>query len=329
MVALLLSALSLTPVTAGMPEGDDLTDQAATYGIRAIAHAGLLDPLGQYYGYDGILQHEDRWVIAFRSSTCYRNEQMETCDPNSGTREEHFPDAWLEITIRDGMFVIADAFGRFTEEDEAELRAYTEPSTIEPTHLEFPTVRIDPSLHEAGYEIKAAMLWAGPLFVPGVWSVCQAEVYDAQGNVLWKGRKIAFDTRPGEYFRSNGLLGMETGEIEGEPASADMVCELWTLETWTMSGEPRIERFPRRNAVTVEADLVWTHERIIALDSHCRFELFQADGSFIKAKTVTAETSPWGGRSKTSTLHARIRVGRPRSVDHATVRCLAKRQNFD
>lgn len=327
--ALLVSALSLTPAAAALPEGDDLTDQAATYGIRAIAHTGLLDPLGQYYGYDGIVQHEDRWVIAFRSSTCYRNERVETCDPNTGTREESFADAWLEITIRDGMFVITDAFGRFTEEDEAELHAYSEPSTIEPTHLEFPTVRIDPSLHEPGYEIKAAMLWAGPLYVPGVWSVCRPQVYDSDGDVLWKGRKIAFDTRPGEYFRSNGLLGMGASDIEGEPARADMVCELWMQETWVIEGETRIERFPRRDAVTVEADLVWEHEHVIGLDSHCRFELFRADGSFIKAKTVTAETSPWGGRRKTSTLFARLRVGRPRSVDHATVRCLAKRQSFD
>lgn len=327
MVGLLLSALA--PPAAALPEGDDLTDQAATFGIRAIAQAGLLDPLGQFYGYDGILQHEDRWVIAFRSSTCYRNEQVETCDPNTGTREEHFADAWLEITIRDGMFVITDAFGRFTEEDEAELRAYTEPSTIEPTHLEFPTVRIDPSLHEPGYDIRAVILWAGPLFVRGVWSVCRPEVYDAEGNVLWTGRAIAFDTRPGEYFRSNGLLIMGASEIQGEPARAEMVCELWTQETWVMAGEPRVERFPRRNAVAVEVDLVWEHERIVALDSHCRFELFRADGSFIKAKTVSAETSPWAGRSKTSSLFARLRVGRPRSVDYATVRCLAKGQSFD
>lgn len=327
MVALLLSALS--PATAAFPEGDDLTDQAATYGIRAIAHAGLLDPLGKYYGYDGIVQHEDRWVIAFRSSTCYRNEQMETCDPNTGTREEHFADAWLEITIRDQMFVITDAFGRFTEEDEAELRAYTEPSTIEPTHLEFPTVRIDPSLYEPGYEIRAAMLWAGPLFVPGVWSVCHAEVYNAKGNLLWSGRNIAFDTRPGEYFRSNGLLGIGAGKIAGEPASADMVCELWTEETWTLAGEPRIERFPHRDLVEVGADLVWELPTIISLESRCRIGLFRSDGSFIKAKTVTAETSPWGGRSKTSALFARLRVGRPRSVDYATVRCLPKGQSFD
>lgn len=328
-VAAVLVGSALTPATASLPEGDDLTDQAATFGIRAIADAGLLDPLGQYYGYDGIVRHEDRWVMSFRSSTCYRNEDVETCDPNTGTRQEIHDDAWLELAIEDERFVVTEAFGRFTDEQEDRLRAYTEPATIEQTHLEFPTVRLDRSTREEGWEIRAADLWAGPLPAPGVWSVCTPEIYDSGGAVLWTGRSIAFHTRKGEYFRANGLLYTGAMEVEGEPARADLVCGLWTQETWTLAAEPEINRDRKANTVRVEAPLVWEHEPLIALSSECRVDLLGRDDSLVATKTLRGFTSPWGGRQKKLTLVVDFDVRRPRAAESATVRCLARGQSFD
>lgn len=328
MTVVVAFVLGLSPAGARLPEGDDLTDQAATFGIRAIAHVGLLDPLGQFYGYDGIVPHEGRWVISFRSSTCYRNEEVETCDPNTGTRDEHYPDAWLEITIDADRFVITDAFGRFTDEQESELRAYTEPATIEQTHLEFPTVRIDPSIHEEGWDVRAVILWAGPLYVPGVWSVCRPAVYDSENNLIWTGRKLAFGTRRGEYFRSNGLLGTGVETLPTDPARADMLCELWTQETWVMRTEPEVRRFPRTNSVTVKAPLVWRHDFIIGLDSRCLVELRRRNDSIMKSKMVRGPYSPWGGRARRETLYTQFRVDRPKVVASATVRCLARGQTF-
>jgi hypothetical protein len=319
---------TLAPAHASLPPGDDLTDQAATFGIRAIAQAGLLDPLDQYYGYDGIVRYEDRWVIAFQSSTCYRNERVETCDPNAGSREEPISDAWLEIVVDGDHFAITDAFGRFTEEQEADLRAYTEPAVIEETHLEFPTVRIDPSRHGEGWDIRAAHLWAGPLPAVGVWSVCTVVVYGDEDVELWRGWTIGFKARRNEYFRSNGLLGTGVSDLDEEPARAAIECELWTKETWTSSAEPSVHRDRKSKTVTVRAPLEWEHGEIVALESHCLVELLRRDGSVVVAKEMRGVGSPWGGRAERYTLTAQLDVRRPRAVDSARVTCMARGQDF-
>jgi hypothetical protein len=328
LAALVVLAGTAVPARASYPEGDDLTDQAATFGIRAIAHAGLLDPLGQYYGYDGIVRPGERWVMSFGSSTCYRNERVETCDPNTGTRDEPQTDAWLEIALEDDHFVVTDAIGRFTDDDEAALRSYSEPATIEETHLEFPTVRLDRSMTEDGWEIRAAMLWAGPLFVRGVWSVCTPVIYDHDGNVIWTGSAFADSTRRGEYFRSNGLFGAGAVELDEEPARADIVCELWTKETWTPAGEPEIRRSPSKGHVLVEAPLQWEHEPVAVIESRCRVELRRRDGSVLEAEVVRGPVSPWAGRRRKETLYAQVDVARPRAVATAAVECVARGQSF-
>lgn len=312
-----------------MPEGDDLTDQAATFGIRAIAHAGLLDPLGQYYGYDGIVRPGEHWVMSFGSSTCYRNGRVETCDPNTGTREEPQTDAWLEIGIEENHFVVTEAIGRFTQEDEATLRSYTEPAAIEETHLEFPTVRVDHSLREDGWELRAALLWAGPLPARGVWSVCKPVMYDGDGNALWTGDAFAHGTRRGEYFRSNGLFGAGTVELDEEPARADMLCELWTGDTWQPAGKADVEPTPDDREVLVRVPLRWDHERVSGMESRCRVELRRRNGDVLATEVVRGPPSPWRGRRLKETLHALVDVAKPRAVASATVECVPRGQRFD
>ena len=333
LVVLVMSVFgAFMPASAGLPEGDDQTDQAATFAIRAIAQAGLLNPDDQYYGYDGIVRFDDHWVIAFRSSTCYRTEEVETCDPNTGDRQEQFDDAWLRLEQHGEILVIADAWGRFSEDQKQSLLAYTEPAAIEPTHLEFPTVVVQESLHEDAYDIEGAMLWAGPLFVRGVWSVCTPLLYDANGAVIWTGSKNAHATRKGEYFRSNGLVGIfgaPTSKVNGEPVRAEMPCELWTQETWTMDGTAAIDRYPKEGVVVVRAPLVWEHDKMTGMDSRCRVTLLNGAGEKIRAKTVGGPYSPWAGRSLRETLFVQTRVDDVRAVKDATVHCLAKGQSFD
>ena len=330
-VGLLVIALCavLSPASAEMPEGDDQTDQAATFAIRAIAQAGLLNPADQYYGYDGILRFEDHWVIQFRSSTCYRTEAIETCDPNTGTREDQHSDAWLRLELHGDRLVVADAWGRFTDEQKQSLFAYSEPSSIEPTHMEFPTVVIRRSLHDDAYDITGAMLWAGPLFVPGVWSVCVPTVHDSEGNVMWEGTPFAFGTRPGEYFRSNGLMGTGVAfkKLDGEPASATLPCELWTQETWVMDGQPEIER--EEGKVQVFAPLLWEHGKVGGLDSRCQVTLLNGSEETLKEKVVRGPSSPWAGSTRRQILFEELKVDRPRQVRSVEVRCLAKGQSFN
>lgn len=316
---------TLMPAHASRSAGDDLTDQAATFSIRAIAHAGLLDPLGQYYGYEAIVPYEGRWVVAFRTSTCYSNERVETCDPNAGSREEPVEDAWIELVVEDDHFVVTDAFGRFTAEQEEVVRSYTEPATIEETHLEFPTVRVDRSRRDDGWDIRAANLWAGPLPARGVWNVCTPVLYGAGDEELWRGRAFAVRARR-ESMRSGGLFGTGAVDLDEDPERAEVECEAWTQPTWTLAEEPTVEPYARDDVVAVTARLSWEHGHVGGLESKCRVELLRRDGSVIATELVRGPPSPWAGRIRDTTLIARFEVRRPRAASSATVECRARGQ---
>ncbi len=318
-MAVAVAVGSLAPARASLPP-DDLTDQAATFAIRAVAHAGLLDPLGQYYGYEAIVPYEDRWVVAFRTATCYRDERVETCDPNAGSREEPVEDAWLEVAVEDDHFVATDAFGRFTGAQEDAVRSYSEPAAVEETHLEFPTVRVDPSRRGDGWDVRAVDLWAGPLPARGVWSVCTPVLYGSGDEPLWRGERFALAAR-GESMRSGGIFGTGSIEVDEEPARAAMECEPWTEGAWTVAGEPSVHPYPAGDAVIVTAQLVWEHRRVDGLESQCRVKVLRRDGKVVATEVVRGRPSPGRGRPLEETLSVYVEVRRPRAAASATVEC--------
>lgn len=329
-VAALVLVVSMpAPASGGFPGGDDEADQAATYAIRNIAQAGLLDPLGQYYGYSGILDLEDRWVISFQSNTCYDSEELYHCDPNTGSRDDPQDDAWLEIRVEGNEFVVSDAFGRFTVEQEADLRAYREPTTIEPTHLEFPTVRIDPGWEQGLYNMRGSNLWAGHLPAVGTWSVCRPTAYDSEGNVIYEGVLFADGARRNEYFRSNGHFLIEVPDLPTEPASAAMPCELWSGETWVQRGEATLKTSDEKpRLVEVLVPLEWPHEKVLALFSSCEVSLQRRDGRELASKIVRGPNSPsLSGRKATE--HVAFSIDRPQRAHAATIRCLPRGSTFD
>jgi hypothetical protein len=302
-----------------------VTQQAATFALRAIAQAGLFDPLGDYYDYQEITATDERWVVSFVAGHCYRNEQVETCDPYQGRSDHLVPDAWLEITERDGSFVVTNAFGRFSDEDRDQLLSYSEPSSPEPGHKEYLTVRVDPSQSEEGVEIRAADIWAGVLPEDDhLWSICLAEILDAEGSVIWTARSRHADRERGEAFRSGGLVYMGAMEVVPEDAaSARITCENFSGETWRTTFEPSVSKVPRRSQVAVTASVEWLLEGLVSgLEPRCEIELFNRAGRMVKAVTKRGPPSPWTrSRLKNNYFHALVRVPHPKRIKSATLYC--------
>lgn len=302
---------------------DPSSQQAATFALRAIAQAGLFDPIGDYYDYREITQHGERWVASFVASRCYRNEQVETCDPYQGRSDHVVPDAWLEIDEVDGKFVVTNTFGRFNEEDRSELLSYTEPSTPQPGQHQYLTVRLDPARGEEGVEIRAADIWAGVLPEgDDLWSICFPEILDADGNVIWADQRRYAQHSRGEAFRSGGLTFIGAIEVEGA-ASARMNCEEFEGETWRATEEPSVARVPDSRQVHVMAPVEWVPDFLVAgLDSRCDVEVFNRAGRLVKSVTKRGPPSPWvRSRLKNQYFSALVRVPHPTRIASATVYC--------
>lgn len=323
-----VAALALIPLTsprANAPDGqpDPMSQQAATYAIRAIASAGLLDPLGQYYSYKSVVSLEDRWVVSFASSTCYRDEHIETCDPNTDTDGDGYgeTDAWLEIAIDQGDFFVTSAFGRFSDEDRSRLAAYREPAVVEPAHLEWPTVRLDVEEGERFLRLRAANLWAGFIDDDVVWAVCRTIGYDDQGNVVYEDERALAHRARGEDSRSGGLFGSGVPSDRGI-TRAEIPCENWeeNRETWYVARADVswTKKDPRH--VLVSAELRWFHGLISGLESDCEITLFKRRGRTRLVKR--GPLSPWAnGRGTQQRDIWRLRVRYPSRVTGVDVTC--------
>jgi hypothetical protein len=312
----------LVPAGAARDPLDPLTQQAATFAIRAIAHAGLLDPLGEYYSYETIFAGEDGWVVSFVASHCYQNDRVETCDPYQGRGEDLEPDAWVEISDADGAFEITDAFGRFSDEQRDHVAGYSESSELEEGHAAFPTVRLDPARNEEGYYIRAAGMWAGVLPARGrISTLCRPEVLDADGNVVWSDeRRYAYGSR-GERDRSGWIVG--TGALKLDSASsARMTCANFSGETWRMTRrDPSVTKIKKK--AYVNAEMRWLlGDLVVNLTSKCEVQLFDRKGDLVKEAVKRGPPSPFTNSWRDGRFSAVIWVGRSKPTS-ASIHCQA------
>ncbi|MDQ3981512.1 MAG: hypothetical protein M3271_02385, partial [Actinomycetota bacterium] len=85
-------------------------DQATVFAIRAVAHAGLMDPLGYFFGFTSIEEADGGWRVGFGGGRCgvWESDEgtYETCKPLSGEDRagNAVEDAWLEVGLEDGTW---------------------------------------------------------------------------------------------------------------------------------------------------------------------------------------------------------------------------------
>ncbi len=167
---------------SGTGERSAGTDAAvATFAIRAIADAGLLDPTGDFYDYKSIEPTEGNWVATFDAKDCHGSLRSGACS------EGPVANAQLHITSAGDALDITEATGPFDEEAKQKLLRYegSDMSPQEP-HFEYPYVEVV-EFDEGERGILGSDIWTGPIpyGLPGGAGGCNGYLFNKQGEVIF------------------------------------------------------------------------------------------------------------------------------------------------
>lgn len=106
--------------------------RVATFAVRAVAQAGLLNPLGDLHDYQGVESAQSGWVVNFDAFVC----DATTCDSNPGGNSQ------LTVELQGDTLVVAEASGPFGEDTRQKLLSYREQVTSEEVGLQFPFLSV-------------------------------------------------------------------------------------------------------------------------------------------------------------------------------------------
>lgn len=193
-----------------------MDSRAAVFAVRAVAAAGLLDPLGDFYALKETIERADSWVVKFRPSICYQTAKVETCRENG-------PGS-VEVTVAGDRLVVRSVRVPMDAGQRHELLSYSEPLVEEVYDWEFPYIRVDPQ--EEGWGVRTSPLWTGPMPppIPDYGSICRLIAFDAKGKVVYRDeRRHPMEVR-GERFRAAGVLVTGTPPTTQPVASAIFSC---------------------------------------------------------------------------------------------------------
>jgi hypothetical protein len=191
--------------------------RVATFAVRALAQAGLANPVGDFNDYRSAERADDGWVVSLETVRC---------DPSTCT-DHPDGDGSLEVRLDRGALQIVSVTGPYTDEQREELLAYRE----EPNEERFGLLFVSPKLVEGadeGISVITSPLWTGPLGAAESSAVeCRVELYDESGALVYSG-----DWRPQpapneEEMRSGSItiFGVPREQVEGDPASAEVPCQ--------------------------------------------------------------------------------------------------------
>ncbi len=280
---------------------DDIPDhRAATFALRAIAQAGLMDPLGSFYGYEGIERQEDEWVVWFASSECVRTETTETCHAAAGEDElgNPQPDTRLSVGVGDDgnlrVVSVERSSGPVPEDNRERLLAYSEwPDPVDP-HPEFapiPVTKGDPAADGDSLIYRAASYWAGPIPEQRTTFGCFARAFDEGDQVVYESHAFTFESPEGDSRRNGGVLH------SGFPADTgaqrvEMVCDRFRGPGWSLASEPEVRFPPDAGSVRVIGDLVWEDRGIIGIQLQCTTSVLDANGQVL-GEVTQPRSGPW------------------------------------
>ncbi|MQB01626.1 MAG: hypothetical protein GEU78_15275 [Actinobacteria bacterium] len=226
------SELGVQSARPGMEAWEN--DRAASFAVRAAGDAGLLDPTGHLYDYQGIEHAEGNWIVTFEVWDCSESVGLGRCG-------DAFSEATLGVTIEDGRLSVSDAAGPMDENSRERLLRYGEPFEPEAPGFQFPYVEVT-QFKGGSTGLQGSMLWTGPIpYTPNSQSEemgrCQAEIRNQFGEVVYSGSAGGGEFVPltppaTEELRSGGLSGVPVpaamAEISGR---VKIVCELAPKES--------------------------------------------------------------------------------------------------
>lgn len=204
------SAAAAEPSATSPPDSTWESDRAASFAVRALAHAGLLDPTGDLHSYEGIHEAEGEWTVTFEVWDCSQSVELGRCLDSSS-------DARLSVSVEDGRLLVGEAVGPMNDRSRDRLAQYREVFEPEVAGFEFPFVELT---HFKGGStgLQGSPLWTGPIPYVGEDAAdqigkCQAEIRNSSGDVVYRGSagggKFVPLTVPRiEEMRAGGLSGV-------------------------------------------------------------------------------------------------------------------------
>jgi hypothetical protein len=302
------------------------SDLAASFGVRAMGEANLLDPLGKLMDYEGITQSDGGWLLMFKPFECDRSGGVESCKLVDGSDR-----VILTVEQAGDVLRVVDVAGTVSETSQAELLRYQEPASLERLALTYPVIRFDKSTEDAerslgedAWEVRAVALWTGPVTSAAVTAECSLVAIDDDGNEVASEQLSDVPSPNEESMRSGSELitGFSANGAQVATVQIECTTEGESGSSWALTESPDISI--QDNGIRVLAQLQWTSREEPSESDGCTAVAVDAAGNPIGRGSARARVLPDADRSVRPLPGAAlipVRVTDMSRFDHAEVVC--------
>ena len=189
----------------------EVTDsRVASFAVRALAHAGLLDPLGHFNDYQGVEKSVDGWSVTFDTYLC---------KPSTCSSHPEGDNTRMTVELRDGALHASDLLGPGGADARSKLQQYSEQPGDEQVAVEFPFLNVAGPLEapDEGISVYTSPLWTGSIPTEkGSGVECRIEVLNQDGSVVFE-RSLGVEELPSHEADRSGSI-----KIVGIPGSLEL-----------------------------------------------------------------------------------------------------------
>lgn len=271
-------------------QGEIPDSRAATFALRAVAQAGLMNSKDDYYlSYEETQRTEGGWIAQFKALRCTTTPDVHTCNPIAGNGGR----TPLEVTVVEGQLRVTGAPEDIPGDKRERLLAFAEaPDPIDPHPEHAPVVlrQGDPEADGESLIFSVASYWAGPLPDRVLTFGCFVRAYNDQGEVVYESHAHAYESPRSEERRTGGVLS------SGFPAAtnatrAEMICERFEGPGWTPE---RLDVSQKEGASSarVRGVLVWSERGISGVTLDCTVHVYDEGGNVI-GQVDRKLSGPW------------------------------------
>lgn len=217
------------------------TDAAATFAIRSVAGAGLVDPLGLTWDYLGITGADGAWTASFEVIECRAPAERVRVESEICPRTGRLVDVTVELEA--GSFKVTAVSEDATVEERSRLLAWIAERETEPAHFEDLVVKVsspgdEPVAH--GWS-----LWTGPIPAPDLFTQCVFEYFDKESALLHRSRTVELRvSNSDEQFNPGSGEAQRDGNTpwisEGPREAADFADARLSCATYRWTDGPEL-----------------------------------------------------------------------------------------
>jgi hypothetical protein len=273
---------------------------AEVFAVRAVAAAGLMDPVdSRSFGFtyrDDTTRTASGWRVGFAAMDCEPkgtgNDVVFTCRGLSGDEPDTgnaVTDAYVTVALDGGTWTVVGFDGNVLDDERIRLVGSTLPQQTEPSHWEFPAVAT--ARHDGvvtGFESVA--LWVGPYPTEAMGSVCDARALAADGEDLGSVSRWYEEAPDRPFNRVGWVHAQEIGDAPPATSDISIRCRQYTGLGWTVVVDPSLVR-QDGEVVGVRIELEWQGAEDITTPAECTVEILNQSGEVI-----------WEGRGRAESL---------------------------